>query len=198
MFGGGYNMPLEAQLEEIILLCAAWGGSGNVFNNDNDKNKAQQITCFMWYCKTSALCCPMCWPQLAPDLLLPQACGKRRSKCPLCPPPFCWDDKYFRQELALAGFAQHLLESKVSFQLGISSPVVVQIILCNDFILFMVLGFTQRLVVEPLGMSGIVMNLFPQNWFIWLRVVWCNCTGASDNYSKTAHLLPLWKPSQDE
>lgn len=123
---------------------------------------------------------------------------EEREQVPPCPPPFCWDGKYFRQEPPLAGSAQHPLESKVSFQLGLSSAIVVQIILCNDFILFPVPGFVQRLAVELLGMSGIVMNLFPQKWFIWLRVIQCNCRPASDYSSKTAQLLSLWKPSQDE
>lgn len=52
-------MPLEAQLKEIIMLYSAGEGSGNVLNNDSDKNKAQEITCFMWYCEISYLG----WPQ---------------------------------------------------------------------------------------------------------------------------------------
>lgn len=124
---------------------------------------------------------------LSPHL---RECG---SKCPPCPPPFCWDGKCFRKELPLAGPAQRLLERKVSFQLELSSTIVLQIILGNDFILFPVPGLVQRLSAELLGMSGIVMNLFPQKWFIRLRITQCNCMPASDYSSKTAQLLPLWR-----
>jgi len=123
---------------------------------------------------------------------------EEREQMPPCPPPFCREGKYFRQELPLPGSAQPPWETKLLFQLGLSSTVVVQIILCNNFILFPVPGFVQRLTVELLGMSGIVMNLLPQKWFIWLRVIQCNCMPASDYSSNIAQPLSLWKPSQDK